>query len=146
MSHHSHAAGVYPALSYRDPAAALDWLESAFGFERLMEARMPDGNLVHAEMKLGNGVIMLGPSHPQMGWTSPLDLPAVNQSVYVVVDDPDSHCAQARGAGAEIVREPNDTPYGSREYGVKDLEGHIWSFGTYVPQLTPSGEVAAVSS
>jgi uncharacterized glyoxalase superfamily protein PhnB len=69
-----------------------------------------------------------------MGWLSPLDLPAVPQSLYVAIDDVDSHCERARSGGAEIIREPHDTDYGSREYGAKDIEGHHWSFGTYRPQ------------
>ena len=54
-------------------------------------------------------------------------------AVYVVVDDPDAHFEQARDAGAEIIRELNDTKYGSREYGAKDPEGNAWYFGTYQP-------------
>ena len=53
--------------------------------------------------------------------------------VYCVVDEVDAHCERARAAGAEITREPEDTPYGSREYTARDLEGHPWSFGTYAP-------------
>jgi uncharacterized glyoxalase superfamily protein PhnB len=66
-----------------------------------------------------------------MGWVSPKGKPSVNQTLYVAVDDVDAHYAQAKSAGAEITRELNDTDYGSREYGARDLEGHHWSFGTY---------------
>ena len=52
-------------------------------------------------------------------------------AVYVAIADPDAHYARAKAAGAEIIRELNDTPYGSREYGARDLEGNAWSFGTY---------------
>ena len=54
--------------------------------------------------------------------------------VYVYVPDADAHYARAKAEGAEIVRELADTPYGSREYSVRDVEGHLWSFGTYYPQ------------
>jgi uncharacterized glyoxalase superfamily protein PhnB len=57
----------------------------------------------------------------------------VNQRVYVQVDDADAHYARAWAAGAEIVLELQDTSYGSREYTARDLEGHLWSFGTYAP-------------
>ena len=128
-----NAPVIYPSLSYRDARAAIDWLEKAFGFQKLAVYDGPDGSIAHAEMNLGPAIIMLATAQPQMGWISPLDLPAVNQSLYIAIDDPDSHYQRARSAGAEIVREPNDTEYGSREYGAKDPEGHIWSFGTYRP-------------
>ncbi|MGH3051296.1 MAG: VOC family protein [Gaiellaceae bacterium] len=60
--------------------------------------------------------------------------------VYVVVEDVDAHCAVARDAGAEITRGPEDTDYGSREYGVRDPEGLAWHFGTYQPfEVSPTG-------
>ena len=74
---------------------------------------------------------MLGsaPDEPDPG--NPWD--GANHGVYVFVEDIDAHCARARAAGAEIVRELQDTEYGSREYSVRDLEGHLWSLGTYQP-------------
>jgi uncharacterized glyoxalase superfamily protein PhnB len=128
-----NAPVIYPSLSYRDAPAAIRWLHDAFGFETLMEVPNPDGTIAHAEMCLGEGVIMLGSERPDMGWSSPLGLPAVSQTIYVAIDNPDEHHARAKAAGAEIVLEPQDTDYGSRDYGAKDLEGHYWYFGTYRP-------------
>jgi uncharacterized glyoxalase superfamily protein PhnB len=130
----SDAPVFYPALAYRNAPAAIRWLEKAFGFKTLMEVPGENNTIVHAEMSFGAGVIMLGSEKPHLGWSSPLGLPAVHQSIYVVVDDPDAHYARAKAAGADIVREPQNTDYGSREYGAKDLEGHHWSFGTYAPK------------
>jgi uncharacterized glyoxalase superfamily protein PhnB len=63
---------------------------------------------------------------------SPLDLNGTNQCVYIALDERiDDHCANARAHGAQILTEPYDTPYGSREYCLRDLEGHIWCVGTY---------------
>ena len=59
--------------------------------------------------------------------------PRRGQGIYVVVDDPDAHCARARAAGAELTREPTDQDYGAREYSALDPEGTEWSFGTYDP-------------
>lgn len=84
-------------------------------------------------MSIGQGVIMLGSPRPEKGWASPLDLPAVNQTVYVVVNDPDAHCARAKAAGAEIVIDLKDEDYGSRGYTARDPEGNYWTFGTYRP-------------
>lgn len=69
----------------------------------------------------------------EFGLTSPRALNGLSQCLYVAVDDPDAHCARAKAAGAEIVMEPTDMDYGARNYSARDLEGHLWSFGTYWP-------------
>lgn len=126
---------MFPFLRYKDPAVAIDWLADAFGFEKRMEARGPDGAIVHAEMSYGPGVIMLGPGreNDELGMRSPSDAGGVTQGIYVRLDDPDAHYERAKAAGAEIVRAIENTDYGSREYAARDLEGHLWSFGTYRP-------------
>jgi uncharacterized glyoxalase superfamily protein PhnB len=124
---------IYPAMSYHDPRAAIEFLTNAFGFQELMVSPDNNGGIAHAELNLGPAIIMLGSARPEIGWVSPRDLPAVAQTLYVAIDDPDAHCERAKAAGAEITREPYDTDYGSREYGAKDPEGHHWSFGTYRP-------------
>jgi uncharacterized glyoxalase superfamily protein PhnB len=126
-------ANIYPCLTYRDPAAAIEWLTRAFGFEQRMAAPGPDGTIVHAELTLGPGVIMLGSAKAERGWLSPLDLPAVNQSVCVYVEDPAAHYQRAKAAGAEMVFEYKDYDYGGSGYTAKDLEGHSWTFGSYLP-------------
>jgi uncharacterized glyoxalase superfamily protein PhnB len=94
----------------------------------------PDGKLAHAELRFGDGMVMLGPAGPNgFGLKTPKELGAVNQGVYVIVDEIDAHHERALGAGAEIVRDPNDTDYDSREYMARDPEGNLWSFGTYRP-------------
>ena len=121
---------VFPTMSYRDPAAAIEFLERAFGAEPHSVYREEDGRVRHAELRLGNGMVMLGEAEAAQGG-----------GVYVVVPDPDEHCSRARNAGAEIVREPNDTDYGSREYGARDPEGLAWHFGTYQPyEVTPAAD------
>ena len=128
-------ATVYPALSYDDAKGAIEWLKTAFGFEELMVVPGENGDIVHAELNLDGAVIMLGSSRKEMGWVSPKGLTAVNQTIYIALDDPDTHYARAKAAGAKITREPNNTDYGSREYGAIDPEGHHWSFGTYRPAV-----------
>ena len=114
---------VFPALTYDDARAAVDFLKSAFGAEEHAVYKTDDGEIRHAELSFGNGLVMFGPSSGER----------VPVSVYVVVDDPDAHHERARAAGAEIVRDLHDTDYGSREYGAKDPEGNAWYFGTYQP-------------
>jgi uncharacterized glyoxalase superfamily protein PhnB len=120
---------IFPALRYRDGKAAVEWLGKALGFEKLMVVPGSEGNVAHAELTLGSGVIMLGAG--KHGADNPWD--EVTQGVYVYVEDVDAHHARAKAAGAEIVRDLQDTEYGSREYSVRDPEGHLWSFGTYRP-------------
>jgi uncharacterized glyoxalase superfamily protein PhnB len=130
---------VYPCLAYRDPAAAIDFLQRAFGFSPLLTVPGEDGVIMHAELSLGDEVVMLGGSKPDLGWVSPLDLPALNATVCFFIDEVDAHYARAVASGARIVRALRDTNYGSREYSVKDPEGHEWHFGTYRPSPLKSG-------
>jgi uncharacterized glyoxalase superfamily protein PhnB len=126
------------SISYRDPKPMLDWLERAFGFERVMVIEDADGNLAHSEMRFGDGLIMVG-SEWSDDHRSPASLGGKNtQSVHVhVADDIDAHCEQARAAGAEIVMKPETQFYGDRTYRARDPEGHIWTFGQTVEALTP---------
>lgn len=125
-----------PFLNYEDAPAALDWLTKAFGFERSQVHEGENGTIVHAEMRVADGMIMLGSAgENDLGMKTPRELGAVNQGVYVIVDDKiDEHYERALAAGAEIVRPLHDTDYGSRDYIVRDPEGNLWSFGTYRPE------------
>ena len=120
---------VAPGVSYRDPRAALAWLEKAFGFETSMVVENEDGTIGHSEMRVGDGLIMVGrewDAHHK----SPASLDGVNtQSIHIQLQSGvDAHCARAKAAGAAITREPADQFYGDRTYIAVDPEGHIWSF------------------
>ncbi|MDG4831963.1 VOC family protein [Solwaraspora sp. WMMD1047] len=117
---------IYPIFTYSDARAAIDWLTRAFGFQVHQVHDAPDGSVAHAELIYDTGMIMIGRG------TGPDPLPAPDQwSVYVAVDDIEAHHARAKAAGAEIVQDLRDTDYGSRDYSARDLEGYVWSFGTY---------------
>ena len=118
----------YPTLTYEDATAAIEFLTSAFGFERQEVMEGPDGGIAHAELRFGDGIVMLGSKRDDDFATRG------TQVVYVALDDSDAHHARAAKAGAEIVRAPFDTDYGSRDYAAKDPEGNIWAFGTYRPE------------
>ncbi|ESY77517.1 glyoxalase [Mesorhizobium sp. LNHC221B00] len=125
FKHASLGSGVF----YRDPRAALDWLEAAFGFERSMVVSDAEGKLVHAEMRFGDCTIIVDSE-----WSdyvaSPVSVSGKNtQSVYVRLKvGLDGHCEQARAAGAVIIQEPADRFYGERQYRARDPEGHVWTF------------------
>ena len=124
-------------LAYRDPRAALVWLERAFGFEVSMIVEGEDGSIAHSEMRLGDGMIMVG-SEWDAQHRSPASMGGVNtQSIHVGLDgDIEGHCERAKAAGAVIVREMADQFYGDRVYGCADPEGHIWTFSQPVTELT----------
>ncbi len=123
---------IFPALRYRDARAAIEWLDRAFGFELHAVHEGPGGTIGHAELALDDAMIMLG-SVPDDDDSDDSKPPPGGTSIYVFVDDVDALAERARAAGADVVRGPLDTDYGSREFGVRDLEGHSWSFGTYQP-------------
>jgi len=120
------AQTVTPYLLYEDAAGALDFLARAFGFEETTRMAMPDGRVSHAEMKLGDGEIMLG--QPEDGYRNPMQLGGTTVLMHVYVDDVDAHCERARAGGAEIADEPADQEYGDRRYHARDPEGHSWYF------------------
>ena len=113
---------IFPFMRFADANAAIEWLSRAFGFEQRSVYRSDEGVVHHAELSLGAGTIMLGQGDPG------------SQGVYIAVEDADAHYERAKAAGAEIVRELEETDYGSREYTARDLDGHVWSFGTYRPE------------
>ena len=129
---------VVPALSYSDPMAAFEWLQSAFGFEPTMLITDAEGKLAHSEMAFEGGWIMVGSE-----WSADHKSPAsidgkCTQTVHVQVSkDIDGHCGRARAAGAEILMEPETQFYGDRTYRARDLEGHIWTFGQTVATVAP---------
>jgi uncharacterized glyoxalase superfamily protein PhnB len=124
---------IYPCLRYEDAPAAIAWLCRAFGFQELLVVPGPDGTVAHAELRYGPCVVMLGSVKDDAYGASPRTSKAITQTISVGLDDPDTHCARAAAAGADVFRPPEDTDYGSREYSCRDLEGHVWSFGTYRP-------------
>jgi uncharacterized glyoxalase superfamily protein PhnB len=121
-------ATVFPTLGYDDAPAAIDFLINALGAERHAVYAGEDGTVQHAELRWGNGLVMLGSAKGDKSATR-----GAGGGVYIVVDDVDAHAARARAGGAEIIREPYDTDYGSREYDARDPEGNAWHFGTYQP-------------
>ena len=125
------------AVFYRDPWAALDWLEKVFGFERSMVISDKDGRLGHAQMTFGDGYLMVGSEWMDFV-ASPASVGGKNtQSIHVQLQDGiDAHCERARAAGAAILMEPADQFYGDRTYRARDPEGHVWTFAQIVRSVT----------
>jgi uncharacterized glyoxalase superfamily protein PhnB len=133
---------IMPAFRYRNAPAAIDWLCQVLGFARHAVYPGPDNTIGHAELTLGGGMIMLGSTKDDehgRRFKSPEDMGGFEtRSAYVIVPDADAVYARAKTAGATIIREIHNTDYGSREFAVKDLEGHSWSVGTYNPWAAQS--------
>jgi uncharacterized glyoxalase superfamily protein PhnB len=126
---------ITPYLLYENVSGAIDWLTSAFGFVERMRVPGLDGKTAHAEMRLADGVIMMGCPGPE--YQNPKRLGHVTQNLYVYVDDVDAHFERARKAGAKILEEPKVQFYGDRRYGAVDPEGHHWYFAQHVRDVTP---------
>ncbi|MET7639935.1 VOC family protein [Streptomyces sp. NPDC005438] len=123
-----------PTLLYRDAHAAIRQLTEAFGFRASAVYEDEDGRVLHAQLTYGNGVVMLG-SHGREGLFARLMRDAGPTGVYVVVEDVDDHHRRASAHGVEVLMPPTDQDYGSRDYLARDLEGNVWSFGTYAPSV-----------
>lgn len=125
---------ISPVVGYRDVWAGIRFMVEAFGLEEREVYKDDAGNLVHAEIGLGLGVVM--PTTTDGSKVDDNPWSRTNFGFSVTVADPDAHHARAVVAGAEIVRPLEDTDYGARGYSVRDIEGHLWHFGTYRPAGT----------
>jgi uncharacterized glyoxalase superfamily protein PhnB len=137
MSKMQGPAAVIPCLRYRDAPAAIEWLCRAFGFEKHLIVPGENGTIAHAELIFGNGMIMLS-SNVESEFAQLMKHPeeiggAETQTAYIIVPEIDAHYARAKRAGAKIVIDIADQHYGGRVYTCRDLEGHVWSFGSYDP-------------
>ena len=126
---------VVPCVFYKDPIAAMKWLEAAFGFETTMLLTDAQGNVGHAEMDFLGSPIGVGGewAGPQLGGASmksPASLDGMcTQFLRITLPDGlDAHCERARTAGARITDAPADQFYGARTYRAMDPEGHVWNF------------------
>ncbi|HTX48867.1 MAG TPA: VOC family protein [Caulobacteraceae bacterium] len=141
-----------PVVFYRDPLAALKWLERTFGFETSMLVTDDGGRVGHAEMSFGDGRVgigaewgaeeLIGPAHMR----SPASLDGQGtQFIRVSLESGiDEHCARAEAAGARITQRPADQFYGARVYRALDLEGHVWNFDQDIAEI-PIAEMEKAS-
>ncbi len=133
----TQTSSLIPGLRYTDGPAAIDFLCRAFGFTRQLVIMTESGQVAHAQLIHGTAMVMLG-SAPSPELQTMMGLPAdfanrVTATLYLHVDDPDAHYLQAKSAGAQILRDIADQPFGGRAYTCRDPAGHIWQFGSYDP-------------
>jgi uncharacterized glyoxalase superfamily protein PhnB len=145
------STSITPVVFYRDPIAALHWLEEAFGFETSILVTDKEGRVGHAEMKIGEAVIGVGGewASPELLGPAAMKSPASlggagTQFIRVhMTDGLDGHCAAARKAGAHITQDPADQFYGDRTYRALDCEGHVWNFAQTVAVVSDAEMEAA---
>ncbi|CAN5770028.1 VOC family protein [soil metagenome] len=133
----SRGSTLIPCLRYRDAPAAIEWLCDVFGFEKHLVVPDEHGGIAHAQLVLGGGMLMLG-SVADTAYGRFMTQPdqiggSETQSPYLVVADADAVCARAKAAGAKIALDIVDQDYGGRGFSCHDLEGRLWSVGTYDP-------------
>ena len=124
---------IVPHLIYDDPRVAIEWLTRVFGFQERRAARhtSPDGLIERSQMEVGDSLVTLG--LPSIHGGSPgAD---VSTMLYVYVDDVDKHYQEAEAAGASIVLQLANQPWGDRCYQVADLEGHQWTFAQHLQDV-----------
>ena len=140
----AEGSAITPTVFYRDPMAALRWLERAFGFETSMLVTDEAGKVGHAEMTWRGAAIAVGGefASPELigpaQMKSPLSLGgAGSQFIRLHMDgDIDAHCERARAAGARVTQAPADQFYGARTYRALDPEGHVWNFQQAVSEIS----------
>ena len=130
------ASRIFPTFRYRQSVRMVDWLVDAFGFE--VQRKYLDGDTIaHCELAFGNALIMVGQMRED-AYGAMVGGPESGggKSVYLAVGDADAAAERARKAGAEILEEPADRDYGSREFICRDPEGNVWTLGTYWPKVS----------
>jgi len=124
---------VYPSLTYADAPAAIAFLCQAFGFCERLRVPGPDGSVMHSELTLGTGVVMVSSPRSEQQRVAPTSGAGASSTLSVFVSDPEAHYAQAQAAGAEIMLELTQEEYGAKGYMARDPGGHVWYFADYRP-------------
>ena len=131
---------IIPGMRYQDAPAAIEFLCDAFGFDKRLVVPGEDGAIAHAQLTLGDGMIMIG-SVRDDAHGKHMKLPSqaggITQSAYIVVAAIEAHYEKAKAAGAEILHELEKQEYGGAVYTARDPQGQIWNFGSYDPWADP---------
>ncbi len=128
---------VTPSLVVRGAANAIEFYKKAFGAKELNRMDGPGGKLLHAEIKIGDSIVMLGDEFPEMGSSSPQTVGGISASLMIYTKDVDALFNQALAAGATVSMPVSDMFWGDRYGRVKDPFGHDWQLATHKEDLTP---------
>ena len=128
---------VTPALAIDGAADAIELYKRAFGAQERYRMPMPDGKIAHAELQVGDSVVMVSDSFDWSGVKSPRELGGTTVGIFVYVEDVDSTFQQAVDAGATVAMPVEDQFWGDRFGSLTDPYGHHWSFATHVEDVPP---------
>jgi PhnB protein len=129
--------GATPYLCIKDAAKALEFYKKAFGATELMRMGEPGGKIGHAEIKIGEAIIMLADEFPDYGYLSPQSLGGTPVSMMIYVEDVDGFVNKAVSAGVKVLRPVEDQFYGDRSAHLEDPFGHKWHFATHIEDVRP---------
>lgn len=127
---------VTPSIIVRDPDGAIACYKKALGAEEVMVLRSPTGSVMHAEVKIGDSIVMLGGEWPDYGMKAPMQGHS-SSSLMVYVADVDAAFARAVDAGCEVMMPPADMFWGDRMAKVTDPYGHHWGLATHIEDVSP---------
>jgi len=133
---------VTPYLAVEDAAEAIEYYKQAFGAKERVRMDTPDGKIGHAELEIGDSLVMLSDPFPQASTKPPKELGGTTASVFLYVEDVDALTKQAVDAGATVTMEVSDQFWGDRFGTVTDPFGHVWGIATHVEDVPPE-EMAA---
>ena len=130
---------IVPGMCYRDAPAAIGWLCDVLGFERHLVVPGDNGTIAHAQLKLGDAMIMLGSAFddPNAMVLAPTPDGTLTQCAYIVVGDIQAHYERVKAVGANVVTELTDQHYGGSLFSVRNPEGQLWHLGAYDPWANP---------
>ncbi len=128
---------VTPYLFVRSAASAIDFYKNAFGATEIMRMAGPNGRIMHAEIRIGDSIVMLADENPQTGMMSPQTIGGFSVSLHVYVENVDAVIQKAVASGAKPLRPIKDQFYGDRSGSVLDPFGHMWSIATHVEDVSP---------
>ena len=129
-------SSLIPCVLYRDAPAAIAWLGEVFGLREQLRVPGEDGSIHHAQLLHGNGMLMLGTlrdGNYAGNLRDPRQVGGNTQGIYLVLEDVDDAYARVQRAGGEILIPIKDEEYGGRGFTCRDLEGQLWSVGSYDP-------------
>jgi len=126
---------IMPSLRYHDVGDALQWLSGVYGFTEHLRSVDDAGTILHAEVRLHDAFVEL--SAAPEGSRTPQGEGHSCHTLVVLVDDVDDHFRQARAGGAQIIAEPEDKPWGLRQYTTQDPGGHRWEFSQHLRDVPP---------
>ena len=129
---------VTPYLAVDDASAAIEYYKKAFGAKERLRMDAPDGSVGHAELEIGDSLVMLSDPMPQATTRPPSEVGGTTAGVFLYVEDVDAVVKKAVDAGATITMEVADQFWGDRFGSIKDPFGHIWSVATHVEDVPPA--------